>query len=134
MNEIQKLESAWAWARDTRLEVICNKRQHLAAPHNLFEARPGKEAEFERADQSIQALEVILGALEDAHVRARSDTVKRTALQLRDLTVIFGLSLLVTLGFAAACITLRAPDVIIRASAVIGIALSLAWAVKLTRK
>lgn len=134
MDKTQKLESAWAWARDTRLEAIRQKREHLATPRNPFEAQPGKEAEFERANRSIRALEIIMGEIEDAHARAQGELVKQKVLRLRDIALVFGLVSLATLGIAAACITARAPDPITQASALVGIALSLAWAVKITRK
>lgn len=134
MDKTQKLESAWAWARDTRLETIRQKREHLATPRNPFEARPGKEAEFERANRSIRALEIIMGEIEDAHARAQGELVKQKVLRLRDIALVFGLVSLATLGIAAACIAARAPDPITQASALVGIALSLAWAVKITRK
>ena len=134
MERTQKLEIAWVWARNTRLEAIRQKRENFAASRNPFKAQSGKEAEFERADQDIQALDVILSEIEDAHARARGERVKRKFFRLRDLILVFGLASLATLGFAAVCITVRTPDPVIQASAVVGVALSLAWAVKTARK
>ena len=134
MEKTQKLESAWAWARDARLAALRQKREHLAAPRNPFEARPGMEADFERVNRDITALDTILGAIEDAHAKARGEAIKQEALRLRDMALVFGLASLATLGVAAVCITARAPDPITQASAVIGTALSLAWAVKIARK
>lgn len=134
MEKTQKLESAWAWARDARLAAIRQKRERLAAPRNPFEARPGMEAEFEQVTRDIIALDTILGAIEDAHVKARGEAMKREALRLRDMALVFGLASLATLGIAAVCVTARAADPITQASAGIGTALSLAWAVKTARK
>ncbi len=134
MEKIQKLEAAWWWARNTRIAALRQKREHLAAPRNPFKARPGMDADFERANRDIAALDTILGAIEDAHAKARGEAVKHTALRLRDMALIFGLASLATLGIAAVCITVGAPDPITQASAVIATALSLAWAVKTARK
>lgn len=134
MEKTQKLEAAWWWARNARLEALRQKREHLAAPCNPFEARPGMEADFERVNQDITALNTILGAIEDAHAKVRVEAVKHKALRLRDVALVFGLASLATLGVAAVCITARAPDPITQASAVIGTSLSLGWAVKITRK
>ena len=138
MENTQKLESAWAWARDARLAALQRKREHLAVPCDPFEARPGLEAEFEKNDRDIRAMATILNTLEDAHTQARRARVKRKALQVRDMAADFifgfGLAALGTLGLAAACITAKAPGPVVQASAVVGIALSLAWAVKTARK
>lgn len=138
MEKTQRLESAWAWARDARLAALRQKREYLAAPRNPLEARPGLEAEFEKNDRDIRALSTILSTLEDAHAQARRVQVKRKALRLRDMAAEFifgfGLAALGTLGLAAVCITAKTPGPIIQASAVVGTALSLAWAVKLARK
>lgn len=134
MEKIQKLEAAWWWARNTRIAALHQKREHLAAPRNPFKARPGMDADFERANRDIAALDTILGAIEDAHAKARGEAVKHKALRLRDMALIFGLASLATLGIAAVCITVGAPDPITQTSAVIATALSLAWAVKTARK
>ena len=138
MENTQKLESAWAWARDARLAAIQRKREHLAVPCDPFEVRPGLEAEFEKNDRDIRALDTILNTLEDAHTQARRARMKRKAVHLRDTAADFifgfGLAALGTLGLAATCITAKAPGPVVQASAVVGIALSLAWAVKTARK
>lgn len=134
MEKTQKLENAWAWARDARLTALRQKRERFAAPRNPFEPRPGMEADFERVNRDITALNTILGAIEDAHSKARGEAVKRKALQLRDVALAFGLASLATLGIAAACITVGAPDPITQASAVIGTSLSLGWALKIAWK
>ena len=134
MKKTQKLESAWAWARDARLAALRQKREHLAAPRNPFKARPGMEADYEQVNRDITALDTILGTIEDAHAEARREAVKRKALQLRDVALAFGLASLATLGIAAACITVGAPDPITQASAVIGTSLSLGWALKIAWK
>lgn len=71
MEKTQKLENAWAWARDARLTALRQKRERFAAPRNPFEPRPGMEADFERVNRDITALNTILGAIEDAHSKAR---------------------------------------------------------------
>lgn len=134
MKKIQKLEAAWWWARNTRIAALRQKREHLAAPRNPFKARPGMEADFEQVNRDITALDTILGAIEDAHAEARREAVKRKALRLRDAALVFGLASLATLGIAAACITVGAPDPITQASAVIGTSLSLGWALKIAWK
>lgn len=134
MEKIQQLEAAWWWARNARLEALRQKREEYGDPRNPFQALPGHEAEFEAATELSQSMGVILTALEREIAWARGEAVKRKALQLRDVALVFGLASLATLGIAAACITARAPDPVTQASAMVGIALSLAWAVKIARK
>ena len=134
MEKVKKIESAWAWARDARLAALRQKREHLAAQRDPFAARPGMEDNFERIDRDITALDTILSAVEDAHARARGAAVKRKALRLRDMALVFGLASLATLGIAAVFITVGAPDPITQASAVIGTSLSLGWALKIAWK
>lgn len=130
MDKTHKLEAAWWWAWNTRLEVLRLKREEYGDPRNPLRALPGHEAEFESATELSQSMDVILKSLEREIARARGETVKRGALQLRDMALIFGMASLAALGVAAACITVKAPDPLTRASAVVGVALSLAWAVK----
>lgn len=138
MERTQKIEVAWAWARRARRDTIRERRERLASPNNPFEARPGQEEALEKADTAIFALDTILGELETVHAAARLEGVKRTAARFRDLAAEFlfwfGLTCLAALGPAAACVTARAPDPILRAAAVAGIALSLALAAKTARK
>lgn len=134
MEKTQKLENAWAWARDARLTALRQKRERFAALRNPFEPRPGMEADFERVNRDITALNTILGAIEDAHSKARGEAVKRKALRFRDMALVFGLASLATLGIAAVFITVGAPDPITQASAVIGTSLSLGWALKIAWK
>ena len=134
MEKTQKLEAAWWWARNARLAALRQKREEHGDPHNPLRALPGHEAEFEAATELAQSMGVILGALEREIARARGEAVKRKALRLRDAALAFGLASLATLGIAAVCVTVGAPDPITQASAVIATALSLAWAVKTARK
>lgn len=134
MEKTQKLEAAWWWARNARLEALRQKREEYGDPRNPLRALPGREAEFEAATELSQSMGVILKALEREIARARGTAAKRKALQLRDMALVFGLASLATLGIAAACITAKAPDPVTQASAVVGVALSLAWAVKIARK
>ncbi len=134
MESTTKLEDALWRVRNARLEAIRLKREKYCDPCNPRKALPGYENEFEAASKQIESMNIILKVLEDELARARRERVKRKALQLRDMALVFGLVSLVTLGIAAACITVRAPDPITRASAVAGVALSLVWAVKIARK
>lgn len=134
MEKTQKLEAAWWWARNARLEALRQKREEYGDPHNPLRAIPGREAEFEAATELSQSMGVILKALEREIARTRLAKVKRKALRLRDVALVFGLASLATLGIAAVCVTVRAPNPITQASALVGTALSLAWAVKITRK
>ena len=134
MEKIQKLEAAWWWARNARIAALRQKREHLAASRNPFKARPGMDADFERVNQDITALDTILGVIEDAHAKARGEAVKHKAIRLRDVALAFGLASLATLGIAAVFITVGAPDPITQASAVIGTSLSLGWAIKIAWK
>ena len=134
MEKTQKLENAWAWARDARLTALRQKREEYGDPHNPLRALPGHEAEFEAATELSQSMGVILGALEREIARARGEAVKRKALRLRDAALVFGLASLATLGIAAVFITVGAPDPITQASAVIGTSLSLGWALKIAWK
>ena len=88
----KQLEAAWLWARNTRLEAIRRKREHIAAPHNPFEAQPGMEAEFEKTIQDIQALDIILTEIETAHTGARGQRMERRAVPLYSLPLVFGLA------------------------------------------
>lgn len=138
MDRTQKIEEALAWARSARRNAIRERRERLAKPSNPFEARPGQEAAFEKAEAAIFALDTILGELEAAHVAARAEGTRRTAVRFQDLAAEFlfwfGLTCLAALGPAAACLMARAPDPLLRAASVTGIALSLALAAKTARK
>ncbi len=138
MERTEKIEIAWAWARRVRRAAIRARRDEHAAERDPFRARPGHEAAFEEAGEAIRALDTILGELEAAHTEARREDVRRTAAQFRDLAADFlfgfGLMCLAALGPAAACVMAGATDPIIQASAVAGIALSLAMAAKTARR
>ena len=49
MEKTQKLEAAWWWARNARLEALRQKREEYGDPRNPLRALPGREAEFEAA-------------------------------------------------------------------------------------
>ena len=120
MENTQKLEAAWWWARNARLEALRQKREEYGDPHNPLRALPGREAEFEAATELSQSMGVILKALEREIARTRLGGRK--------------LAPLATLGITAVFITVGAPDPITQASAVIGTALSLGWAIKIAWK
>lgn len=138
MDKTQKFESAWAWARDARIAALRQKREHLAAPRNPFKARPGMEADFERVNRDILALDTILGMIEDAHALERMKETRSKATRLRNLITDFifgfGMAALQSLGLAAVCITVKAPDPIVQATAIIGVGYSLARSVKIAWK
>ena len=134
MEKTQKLEAAWWWARNARLEALRQKREEYGDPRNPLRALPGREAEFEAATELSQSMGVILKALEREITRARGEAVKHKALRLWDAARGFGRASLATLGIAAVFITVGAPDPITQASAVIGTALSLGWAIKIAWK
>lgn len=134
MEKTQKLEAAWWWARNARLEALRQKREEYGDPRNPLRALPGREAEFEAATELSQSMGVILKALEREITRARGKAVKHKALRLWDVARGFGRASLATLGVAAVFITVGAPDPITQASAVIGTSLSLGWALKIARK
>ena len=134
MEKIQKLEAAWWWARNARLEALRQKREEYGDPRNPLRALPGREAEFEAATELSQSMGVILKALEREITRARGEAVKHKALRLWDVARGFGRASLATLGVAAVFITVGAPDPITQASAVIGTSLSLGWALKIAWK
>ncbi len=138
MERTQKIEEAWAWARKARRDTLRERRERLASPDSPFKSRPGQEEAFEKSWDASLALDTILSELEAAHAAARLEGVRRTAARFRDLAAEFlfwfGLTCLAALGPAAACVMARAPDPILRAAAVAGIALSLALAAKTARK
>lgn len=134
MESIKKLEAAWWWARNARLEAIRQKREEYTDPRDPFRALPGREAEYEAASELSQAMDTILTALEHEVARERLTAVKRKALDAMELVTIAGLASLATLGLAAAYVTVQAPDPLTQSAAIVGVGLSLAWAVKLTRK
>lgn len=134
MEKTRKLKAAWWWARNVRLVVLRQKREEYGDPRNPLQALPGREAEFDAATELTRSMGVILGALEREIARMQLTRAKQKALQLRDTALVFGLASLATLGIAAVFITVGAPDPIIQASAVIGTALSLGWAIKIAWK
>ena len=124
----EEKERSAAWKKPRNLRT---RGPGPGTPGSPFEPRPGMEADFERVNRDITALNTILGAIEDAHSKARGEAVKRKALRFRDMALVFGLASLATLGIAAVFITVGAPDPITQASAVIGTSLSLGWALKI---
>lgn len=64
MDKTRKLEAAWWWARNARLEALRQKREEYGDPRNPLRALPGHEAEFEAATELSQSMDVILKALE----------------------------------------------------------------------
>lgn len=55
MEKTQKLEAAWWWARNARLEALRQKREEYGDPRNPLRALPGREAEFEAATELSQS-------------------------------------------------------------------------------
>ena len=117
MERTEKIAEAWAWARRARLEISRKQREELASPGSPFKARPGQEE-----------------TLEEAYAREREAERAEVTFRAMDMALVFGLALLATLGVAAACILASVPDPVVRASAVIGTAVSLGWAVKTVQK
>ena len=134
MERTEKIAEAWAWARRARLEISRKQREELASPGSPFKARPGQEETLEEADDALFALSFILEELEEAYAREREAERAEVTVRAMDMALVFGLALLATLGVAAACILASVPDPVVRASAVIGTAVSLGWAVKTVQK
>jgi hypothetical protein len=138
MNQTQKLEQAWIWARNTRLEALHEKQTHLTLLDSPFDDGHSQEVALMQAEKTIQSLDVILSEIEKAHIRALRQNSSRNAARLGLLVAgalfSFGAASLATLGVAAVCIVICAPDPAVQAAAVVGTALSLAWAVKFAHK
>lgn len=77
MDKTRKLEAAWWWARNARLEALRQKRDEYGDPRNPLRALPGHEAEFEAATELSQSMVIILESLEREIARARGEMVKR---------------------------------------------------------
>ena len=105
-------------------------------PRDPFRALPGMEQQFFEAAQSVRTYDLILKLLEnetkrEALKRMRPARVKITKAvdRMVDIYVGAGLIALATLGFAAALLLMRCPVPAVSVTAVIGVAVSLGWAV-----
>lgn len=116
------------------MEVRRKRREEFASPGSPFKARPGQEEALEEADDTLFALSVILEELEEAHGKAQEDMGLGHVSWFMDMALVFGLALLGTLGVAAMCIVLHAPDPVVRASAAVGAGTALSLAVKTAGK
>lgn len=138
MNRAKELERAWVWARNTRLAALREKQECLILLDSPFDTGSVQKSALAQTEEAIQSLDVILSEIEKAHAQMRrGEACQRTArlgLLAAGALFSFGAASLATLGFAAACIVIRAPDPAAQAAAVVGTALSLAWAVKAARR
>lgn len=105
-------------------------------PRDPFRALPGMEQQFFEAAQSVRTYDLILKLLEnetkrEALKRMRPARVKITKAvdRMVDIYVGAGLIALATLGFAAALLLMRCPVPAVSVTALIGVAVSLGWAV-----
>lgn len=134
MNRAKKLERAWVWARNTRLAALRERQECLTLLDSPFGTGTVQEAALAQTEEAIQSLDVILNEIEKAHAQTRrGEACQRTArLGLLAASALFGFGAasLATLGTAAACIVICAPVPAVQATAVVGTALSLAWAIK----
>ena len=133
MNE--ELRAATAAVTELRRRALYNKRA-AGDPRHPGIARPGLETPYQAADQEARGLTLALKYLEKEAWRQESREIKRTAVRLADraldIAICFGLLGLATLGIAAVCVTLNAPDMVTQATALVGVGTALGRAV--TRK
>lgn len=133
MNE--ELRAAIAAVSELRRRALYNKRA-AGDPRHPGIARPGLETPYQAADQEARGLTLALKYLEKEAWRQESREIKRTAVRLADraldIAICFGLLGLATLGIAAVCVTLNAPDMVTQATALVGVGTALGRAV--TRK
>lgn len=134
MKKQNDFKSAISLTEDARLNALRAKRD-AGDLHNPFCAKSGREAEYYKAAQSVQACDLILKVLkkeknEEAWKKAR--TVKRKAKHLftcaMDVFVMAGLIALACMGFAAVTVLFKFYDPIIQAASVIGASAALAAA------
>ena len=133
MNE--ELRAATAAVTELRRRALYNKRA-AGDPRHPGKARPGLETPHQAADREARGLTLALKYLEKEARRQESREIKRTAVRLADraldIAICFGLLGLATLGIAAVCVTLNAPDMVTQATALVGVGTALGRAV--TRK
>lgn len=133
MNE--ELRAATAAVIELQRRALCNKRA-AGNPRHPGKAQPGLEEPYLEADREARVLTLVLKYLEKEAWRQQSREVKRTAVKLADraldIAICFGLLGLATLGIAAVCVTLNAPDIVTQATALVGVGTALGRAV--TRK
>ena len=134
MKQTITTKEARAWAGSLRLELLRQKRA-VGDPRAPMRARPGKEA-FAKVEADIATADFILKLLENEERRARAramERLKRRAVKpvdtLLDKAIVFGLASAAMLGIAAAYVLLKSPDAIVRATALAGVGVALAWAV-----
>lgn len=135
MKQTITTKEARAWAGSLRLELLRQKRA-VGDPRAPMRARPGKEEAFAKVEADIATADFILKLLENEERRARAramERLKRRAVKpvdaLLDKAIVFGLASAAILGVAAACVLLKSPDAIVRATALAGVGVALAWAV-----
>ena len=130
MNE--ELRAATAAVTELRRRALCNKRA-AGNPRHPGKAQPGLEEPYLEADREARVLTLVLKYLEKEAWRQQSREVKRTAVKLADraldIAICFGLLGLATLGIAAVCVTLNAPDIVTQATALVGVGTALGRAV-----
>ena len=131
MANVQELQTAIGEMLVARRNAAYRKRD-AGDPRNPFRAKLGMEREFYEASQSVRTYDLILKLLENEAKREalkRTKPIARAVDRMASIYTVAGLIALATLGFGAAFVLLRLPIPAVQAAAIIGVALSLAYAV-----
>lgn len=135
MKQTITTKEARAWAGSLRRELLRQKRA-VGDPRAPMRARPGQEEAFAKVEADIATADFILKLLENEERRARARAMERLRHRaikpvdtLLDKAIVFGLASAAMLGIAAAYVLLKSPDAIVRATALAGVGVALAWAV-----
>lgn len=135
MVDSQELQAAIGTMSIARLNAAARMRS-AGDPHNPYTAQPGREQEYFEAAQSVRTYDLILKLLEkevkrQAFERTRPARAKlnRIANRAASIYIVGGLTALATLGFAAAGVLLKLSVPLVSTLAIIGVAVSLGWAV-----
>lgn len=131
MANVQELQTAIGEMLVARRNAAYRKRD-AGDPRNPFRAKLGMEREFYEASQSVRTYDFILKLLENEAKREaleRMRPITRAVDRMASIYTVAGLIALATLGFGAAFVLLRLPLPAVQAAVIIGVALSLAYAV-----
>lgn len=135
MVDSQELQAAIGTTSIARLNAAARMRS-AGDPHNPYAAQPGREQEYFEAAQSVRTYDLILKLLENEvkrqaleRMRPARAKLNRIANRAASIYIVGGLTALATLGFAAAGVLLKLSVPLVSTLAIIGVAVSLGWAV-----
>lgn len=121
------LERATGLVVRARRAAAFQKRE-AGEPRNPFQAKPGQEKSFEEAGKDVIAYDLLLNLVEKEAKAERARALfpykqkaRRFADRALDFIVGVGIVSIGALGVSAASLLLRAPDVVTRATAIVGV-------------